>query len=273
MSFATILGVLSAFGLFIGAVLSKTDNYFIFVNGAGFIMVVGGTLAATFVSYEPRYVFLALKLIFRIVFSPKVGRMILKSEVGRVIRWTYLVQQKGIHGLEEDAKTHKTDKFTAFGIEMVVTGYKGHEIKEILHNTIETTFGRNTVQVDILRTMAATSPAFGMIGTLVGLVIMLDKMGSDPASLGAGLAVALLTTLYGILMARLIYLPAASKIQQREEIIRFRNYLLAEGLILLADGENPMYIQDKMNSYLDPAIHFDLNRANKKIRRPEIAAE
>jgi chemotaxis protein MotA len=82
--------------------------------------------------------------------------------------------------------------------------------------------------------------------------------------LGPGLAVALLTTLYGVLFARLIYLPAASKIMQREQIVRFRNYLVAEGLILMADRKSPRYIQDKMNSYLDPAIHFNIDTARKK---------
>ena len=107
------------------------------------------------------------------------------------------------------------------------------------------------------------APAFGMIGTLVGLVIMLDKMGGDPSALGPGLAVALLTTLYGVMFARLIFLPVASKVQQREEIVRFRNYLVAEGLALLAERKGPRHIQDKMNSYLDPAIHFNIDKAGK----------
>ena len=111
--------------------------------------------------------------------------------------------------------------------------------------------------------MGAAAPAFGMIGTLVGLIIMLDNMGGDPSSLGKGLAVALLTTLYGVLFSRIIFLPAATKILQREEIIRFRNYLIAEGLSLLADKKSPRYIQDRMNSYLDPAIHFNIDKMKK----------
>ena len=73
----------------------------------------------------------------------------------------------------------------------------------------------------------------------------------------------MLTTLYGILVARLIFLPAANKIMQREQIVRFRNYLVAEGLILMADRKSPRYIQDKMNSYLDPSIHFNIDAARK----------
>lgn len=265
VSLSTILSLMLAFGLFLGAIVMETDHYIIFFSISSFVMVVGGTMAATFVSYEPRYVILSLKLIGRILFTPKMGRDILKAEVGRMIRWAYVVQKGGPPALESEAmKATKNDKFLKFGIEMVVSGYSGDEVRDIMTNLIETTFGRNTVQVYILKFMASSSPAFGMIGTLIGLVIMLDKMGGDPAALGPGLALAMITTLYGVLFARLVYIPAANKIMQREQIIRFRNYLVAEGLILMADRKSPRYIQDKMNSYLDPAIHFNIDKARKK---------
>lgn len=264
MSIATIVGFLGAMGLFLGAIVTATDNYWIFLSGASFIMVAGGTLASTFISYEPRYVFLSLKLIMRIAVSPAIGRGVLKNEVGRVIRWAYTVQKNGIPALEQEAKKSTAgDRFLRFGVEMVVSGYSGEEVREIMNNTIETTFGRNTVQVDILKNMGAAAPAFGMIGTLVGLIIMLDNMGGDPSDLGKGLAVALCTTLYGVLFARIVFLPAATKILQREQIIRFRNYLVAEGLSLLADKKSPRYIQDKMNSFLDPAIHFSIDKMRR----------
>jgi len=264
MSLATVTALVVAFGLFFGAVAFSTDNFWIFLSIPSLVMVVGGTLAATFISYEPRYVLLSMKLIWRIVFAPKVGRNILKSEVGRIIRWAYTVQQKGVPALEaETQKSVRGDRFLRFGVEMVLSGYDGDEVRNILGNTIENTYVRNTVQVNILKAMAATSPAFGMIGTLVGLVIMLDQMGTDPKQLGPGLAIALVTTLYGILFARLVYLPVASKVQQREEIVRFRNYLVAEGLALLADGRSPRFIQDKMNSFLDPSLHFNIDKMRR----------
>lgn len=264
ISITTILAIIVSFGLFVGAILIETTDFTIFLSLSSFVMVVFGTLAATFVSYEPRYVILSLKLIGRIIFSPKIGRDILKSEVGRMIRWAYVMQKGGPPALESEAsKAARGDKFLKFGVDMVASGYSGDEVRDIMTNLIETSYGRNTVQVNILKAMAGASPAFGMIGTLVGLVIMLDKMGEDPTMLGPGLAVALLTTLYGVLFARLVLIPASNKIQQREQIVRFRNYLVAEGLILMADRKSPRYIQDKMNSYLDPAIHFNIDKARK----------
>ncbi|CCG06628.1 motility protein A [Pararhodospirillum photometricum] len=270
MSLATILGVLSGFGLFILSVVLATNNYATFLDLPSFIMVLGGTFAATFVSYEPRYVFSALKVIGSILFRSEISRGILTHEVGRIIRWGYVIQKNGMPGLESDAgKVRRQDSFLAFGIDLVISGYSGQEVREILANTVESNFQRQTVPVAILRNMGATAPAFGMIGTLVGLIIMLDHMGQDPSSMGPGLAVALVTTLYGVLAQRLIFLPAASKIRQREEIIRFRNYLVAEGLALLAERKSPRYIQDRMNSYLDPAIHFSIDRMRGREARNE----
>ncbi len=264
MSAASVIGILSAFGLFIGAILYQTNNYMVFVDLPSFVIVFGGTMSSTFMAYEPRYVILSLKLIWKIMFSAKISRGMLKAEVGRIIKWAYTVQKNGIPALETEAKKAvKGDKFLRFGVEMVISGYSGDEVREILNTTIETTFGRNTVQVSILNSMAGSSPAFGMIGTLVGLVIMLGAMGGDPAELGAGLSVALITTLYGVILARMVYMPAASKIMQREQIVRFRNYLVCEGMALLADRKSPRFIQDKMNAYLDPALHFNIDKMKR----------
>ena len=112
------------------------------------------------------------------------------------------------------------------------------------------------VQANILNSMANFCPAFGMIGTLVGLVIMFEKMGSDISAIGIGMALALLTTLYGVLITQLILRPASEKVRQREEIFRFRNMLISEGISLIADGKDSLTIQDNLNSYLDPNIRF-----------------
>jgi chemotaxis protein MotA len=231
------------------------------------MMVIGGTLASTFIAFEPRYVIMALKLVPSIFFQHRLGRGILQSEVGRVIRWGYLVQKNGLPALEADSKKVKSqDKLLGFGIDLVIAGYAGNEVRDMLTNSVETSFQRRTIPAEILRSMATNAPAFGMIATLVGLVIMLDKMGSDPSKIGPGMAVGLMGTLYGVFIARLILLPAASKVQQREEIVRFRNFLVIEGLSLLAERKSPRFIQDMLNSFLDPALHFDIDKMMSKAK-------
>lgn len=264
MSLPTIIGFVAGIFLFLWSIFIATDNYLVFLDFPSFIMVIGGVFASTFISYEPRYVLQAFRLLVSIFFAPKIQRGVLQGEVGRCIRWGYMLQKAGITALEADVgKLKQQDRFLGFGVDLVVSGYAGAEVRQILTTSIETTFQRNTIPADILRNMAGTAPAFGMIGTLVGLIIMLGKMGSDPSQLGPGMAVALITTLYGVLFPRLILLPAASKIQQREEIVRFRNYLVSEGLALLAERKNPRFIQDAMNSYLDPSIHFDIDKMKR----------
>ncbi len=116
------------------------------------------------------------------------------------------------------------------------------------------------VEAYILKNMAAAAPAFGIIGTLIGLIVMLSTLGGDASAMGEGLAVALMTTLYGVLLARMVFMPAASKLSQKESILRFRNYLIGESLAMLSENRSPRYIQDRMNSYLDPKIHYSIDK-------------
>ncbi len=264
MSIATIIGLLVSVGLVVGSIMLSTDNYLLFLHLASFFMVVGGTLGATFISYEPRYVILSLKLVMKILNAPEIGRDMLKAEVGRLIRWAYAVQKNGPVALEsESKKAVRSDKLLKFGVDCVISGYTGDEVREIMGNFVESTYGRNMAPVNIMKDMAASSPAFGMVGTLVGLIIMLDNMGGDPSELGKGLAVAMLTTLYGVLFSRVLFMPAASKMAQRESILRFRNYIVVEGLVMLAEKKSPRYIQDRLNGFLDPSIHFNIDKMKR----------
>lgn len=250
--------------LFIGAIMFSTDEYMLFVNFPSMLIVLGGTMAASFLGQEARYVVLALKGIMTTFLPQRVGRNILNQEVGRVIRWGYLAQQKGLVALDQELKKVGKDPFLSFGMEMVLSGYSGDEVRDNLERVVESTYERNLVPANILKQMGATAPAFGMIGTLIGLVIMLAQLKGDPSQLGEGLAVALVTTLYGVVVARLVFIPASNKVTQRQQINRFRMELLMEGLCLLADRKNPRHIQDRMNSFLDPAIRYNLDKQLKK---------
>ncbi len=260
MSINTLLSFVAALSLFVFAIFLGTTNVLIFLDAPSLLMVVGGTLAATFLGQEARYVMIAIKSIGSMFGVYKQGRNMLNQDVGRIIRWGYLVQQKGLPSLEGEMSKVRNDPFMTFGIELLLSGYNGNEVRNILDNVMETTYERSMAVVGILKGMGQSAPAFGMIGTLVGLIIMLDNMAGDPSMLGKGLAVALNTTLYGVLFARFILIPSANKMQQRNQITRFRHTLLAEGLANLAERRNPRLIQDRMNSYLDPSIRFNIDK-------------
>ncbi len=232
-----------------------------FISLASILMVLGGTIAASFMSYQARYVLLAFKAIWWMIKKPQSTREGLNTEIMRLIQWSYLVQKQGLHALENEIKKVNTDDpVLRFALTIVSSGYKPQEVHEILDIAIASEFDRQTIPVSVLKQMASAAPAFGMIGTLVGLVVMLQGLDGDMLRLGQGLSLALLTTLYGVVVARMVFTPAALKLLQKEEIQRFRNEMMAEGLVMLSDKKGPRYMQDRLNSYLDPAIHFNLDK-------------
>lgn len=271
MSFGSILGLLVGLALFVGSILLKTENFGLFIDLSSFVLVLGGTLSSAFLGYQSRYVLMALKDILTVFLREPVGRNQLPETTAKIVRWAQLCQSKGMPALEKELKS-AGDPFLVYGIELVVSGYNSGEVRDMMAQAARALLQRQSARFDILRNMGGTAPAFGMIGTLVGLVIMLDTLADDPAGIGAGLAVALLTTLYGVMFARLIFMPAATKLQQRAEIQMFLNYLITEGLAMIAEGHSPRQVADKMNSYLDPLIHVGpdgtmLNKGKKKKKK------
>ena len=269
VSLATIAGTVFGFMLVLGAIAYGTNNYFSFLSVEGFLIVIGGTIANAFMSYQANYVMLAFGAIWHMVHKPRATREGLNAEIMRLIKWAYLVHSKGLAGLEGEIGTKIHEPLLRYGVELVVTGYQPEVIRKMMNTAVEADFERAITPVTVLRNMASTAPAFGMVGTLVGMVIMLQNLQGDMSKIGNGLAIALLATLYGIIMARLLCLPAADKLMQKEEIMRFRNYMMTEGLVLLAEKQSPRYMQDKLNSFLDPAIHFNLD---EQIKKPAAAA-
>ena len=253
MSIGTFLGLLFGIGLFLLSIVMATDNYLIFWSASSVILVLGGTLANAFIAYQGIYVLRALRDCVAIYGHAKVNRKILVDEVRKMIGWTDIVRDAGIVGLDHHIKTDEPNEhMMAYGIDLVLKGYKPNEVRDLLNNTIQSQFQRASIRAQVLENMASNAPAWGMIGTLVGLVIMLANMGGDPAALGAGLAVALLTTLYGVLFARLFFQPAGKKVRHREEIVRMRNYIVAELFVMLAEQRKSIYIQDRIRSFLEP---------------------
>ncbi len=268
MSLATVVGTIFGFALILGAIVHGTDNYLSFLSAEGFLIVIGGTIANAFMSYQANYVFLAFNAMWHMIKKPRATREGLNAEIMRLIKWAYLVHSKGFMGLEGEIGTKIKEPLLRYGVELVITGYPPEVIRSMMNTAVEADFERSIAPVAVLRNMASTAPAFGMVGTLVGMVIMLQHIQGNMALIGTGLAVALLATLYGIITARLFCLPAADKLMQKEEIMRFRNYMMTEGLVLLAEKQSPRYMQDKLNSFLDPAIHFNLDSQLKNPATP-----
>lgn len=259
-SYASIIG--AAFGalMIIVAILFGTRNYLAFVSLEGLLIVIGGSLAVAFMSFQANYVVIALRSIGLMFMKATATHETLHHDMVEIIAWAKIVKAKGMRGLEdENYNNPNIDNFVRYGLDMVVSNYSPDEVRTMMETAADATYERDTIPARVLQAMASHAPAFGMVGTLVGMIIMLGNFSGDMSGVGKGLSVALLATLYGVITARMIYIPAASKIIQKQEGLRFRNQLITEGMVQLVANKSPRYIQDWLNSFLRPESHYDID--------------
>ena len=265
MSFSSLMGVIFGLILVVGAIALATSNPMIYIDWHAFLIVFGGSIAAAFMGYHSKDVMTASKAIGSMVKKPKSTREGLNTEILRLVKWSYLVQQKGLPALENEIKgVAVNDPLLRYCMELVVTNHTPAELRAMMMTAVESDFEHKTTAVPVLRNMGASAPSFGMIGTLVGLIAILNQMGSGakdlPAVIGGGMSLALVATLYGVFFARMVFIPAANKLLQKEETERFRNLMVVEGLIMLADKKSPRFMQDRLNSFLETKNHFNIDR-------------
>lgn len=265
MSLPSLLGVIFGLFLIVSAIALATNNPLIYLDLPALFIVLGGSIAAAFMGFHSADVMTAFNAIGWMVKKPKSSREGLNTEIGRLIKWGYLVQQKGVNALENEIKNVPVnDPVIKYCLELVITNHPPAELRHMMTTAVETEFDNKTVPVQVLKNMGASAPAFGMIGTLVGMVAMLNQMASSPenmvATIGTAMSLALIATLYGVVLARMVFLPAANKLLQKEETERFRNLMVVEGLTMLAEKKSPRFMQDRLNSYLEPLHHFDIDR-------------
>lgn len=257
---ASIAGAAIGFSLILLAIVIGTRNVGGFFSAEGLMIVVGGSLAVAFMSFDANYVIEALRSIGLMFRRAETTHGNLQKDLVEIIGWARVVKDKGLLGLEnETGKKGIADPFVKYGIDMVVSNYAPDEVRNMLETAAEAAYERSTIPARVLMAMASHAPAFGMVGTLVGMVIMLGDLDGDMSGIGSGLSISLLATLYGVVTARMLYMPAAAKVHQKQEEMRFRNQLITEGLVLLVANRSPRYIQDRLNSFLRFDAHYDLD--------------
>lgn len=265
MSLSSLLGVIFGLLLIILAIAEATSNPLLYLQFSAFLIVLGGSIAAAFMGYHSRDVLSAFQAIGWMVKKPKSTREGLNTEILRLIKWSYLVQQRGLLALENEIKSvPHNDPMLKYCMELVVTNHAPAELKTMMLTAVESDFEHKTAPVSVLRNMGASAPSFGMIGTLVGLIAILNSLGSGakdlPNVVGSGMSLALVATLYGVFFARMVFIPAANKLLQKEETERFRNLMVVEGLAMLAEKKTPRFMQDRLNSFLEPKNHFNIDK-------------
>ncbi len=242
MDLGTIIGIVIGLGLVVASIMMN-GTILAFMDIASILIVGGGTLAASCVAFPLGSVFAAIKTSMSIFFQHKIDHL---ETVRTLLKAADLVRKNGPVALE---KMQSQNDFMRTAFDLVADGYRPEDIRGVLSIELEASQARDEEIVKILEKMAELAPAWGMIGTLIGLVIMLLNL-DDPASIGPAMAVALLTTLYGALFANLILGPSAAKLADRSEREGLNLALILEGAMGMARNENPRAIQQRLVGFM-----------------------
>ncbi len=244
MDKASIFGIVTGIGLVVTSILLG-GSLMLFVNVQGILVVAGGTFAATSIAFPTR----ELKWIFpvtRRVFRDPGDEMVSITQF--LVKAMQVYKRDGAIALEELAKDAPTQPLKR-GLLLVADGAKPHILQEILGTEQKYMEEHHRVGQKIFKEMGAFAPAFGMVGTLIGLVQMLSDM-SNPDAIGPAMAVALLTTFYGAVIANLAFLPMVTKLDRRINIEVAQIQLVMVGLLSMHGGDSAAILKEKLSAFL-----------------------
>jgi chemotaxis protein MotA len=246
MDLASLIGVVLGLVLVLVAIMMG-GPLSIFWDSPSVMIVFGGTIASILTCFKLSAVLSVMGVVKKVLLYPLPTPT---EEIERIVSFSNLARKEGLLALEEKLE-ELDDEFMKKGLRLIIDGFPGPTVREILEIDLVNLMGRHAQGKSILETMGSMAPAFGMIGTLIGLVQMLQNM-SDPSSIGAGMAVALLTTFYGAFTANLFYIPFATKLDNRSKEEVALKGLMVEGIIAIQAGDKPALVKEKLKSFLSP---------------------
>lgn len=247
MNASTLIGMIASVALLASVLFFSAESQQSFWNLPGLAIVITGVMASTFISYPLKEVMRVFKLV-AIVFRRE--NLYTREDIQELVAMSRLWFKGEIHKVEE-ALQYTRNPFLRTGIQLVIANTKEEEIIELLRWRIARLRAREHAEAQIFRTMATYSAAFGMLGTLVGLVNMLVLMDtSDLDLIGPQMAVALLTTFYGLLLANVLFKPIAVKLERRTEERVIAMNMVLEGVALMSKRRLPSFIEETLKSFV-----------------------
>jgi len=246
MDIATIIGIIMGLGLVVGAIVTKT-SIGSFIDPASMAIVLGGTASAALISFPLNQVFKIMGVVKKAFFSRPIDPA---NYVATLVQLAEIARRDGILSLESQLTEGQHDEFLTRGLRMAIDGQDPSVIEIAMEREIETIMERHASGKALFDAIAKYAPAFGMIGTLIGLVIMLQAM-DDPSKLGPAMAVALITTFYGSMLANLFAMPIADKLAVRSTHEVAAKLMIVRGVMAIQAGDNPRIVQQKLVAFLD----------------------
>ena len=245
MDILSIAGILVGVGaILLGIVLDGGDISSL-LNVPALIIVFGGTLGATLLQFPPVIFVRSMKMLSWVLIPKKTN---LSAQIDKVIYWSHLARKDGLLGLE-NALPEEKDPFIKKGLQLLVDGNNSDAIRDILELDMYSKENTGLQAAGLYEAMGGYAPTIGILGAVMGLIHVMQNL-TNPGLLGQGIATAFVATIYGVGSANLIFLPVANKLKtQVQELTQIRE-ILAEGIIAIADGENPRNIKLKLSGYL-----------------------
>lgn len=254
-SYSAVMGLVVGVFLIVYSIMSSGDLKS-FVDIPSIIITLGGSFCALLISFPARDLMKVPKILKLLVNKPENDRKKLILEFSEMAK---KARKNGLLSLEDDI-AGMDDEFLASGLQMVVDGIDPDVIREILTLKMETTERRHRMGQSIFSKWGELAPAFGMIGTLIGLIVMLANL-QDASAIGTGMAVALITTFYGSFLANLVFIPIASNLSVQTDEEMLSKEMAIDGIMEIQAGTNPRVLEEKLMTYLSPEEHLRLREA------------
>lgn len=245
MDILSFFGVLLGFTAIIGGNFLEGGHLSSLLNLPALLIVVGGTLGATFLHFPPRVIIHSIKITW-LIFLPR--RIHLNDQIKKVVRWSALARKEGLLGLEAIVEKER-DSFARKGLQLLVDGNEPEVIRDCLDVELNTIEHLEMQAAKVYEAMGGYSPTIGIIGAVVGLIHVMQNL-TNPELLGAGIATAFVATIYGVGLANLLFLPIANKLKLQIYTSLQAKEMMLEGISAIAEGENPRNIELKLSGFI-----------------------
>lgn len=249
MDISTLLGLVMGFIVIaLGLVSSGDMSVYLGKDSImSFIIVVGGAIASVFVGFPKAKSMKILQIIMSTIQQPKLDYV---DAIRTLVSFSEKARREGLLSLEGDISELK-DTFMQKGIQLIVDGTDPDLLKSMMEIEIDLLDSDLSMNGKMLESAGAFAPAFGMLGTVMGLIAMLQAL-NNPDALGPAMAVALITTFYGSLLSNLIFLPMGEKLGMRKDIFVMHRQMILEGVLSIQAGDNPRLLEEKLKTFLPP---------------------
>ncbi|MGQ9659004.1 MAG: flagellar motor protein [Thermochromatium sp.] len=245
MDVLSLVGLLFGLVAILGGIVAKGSSVEALWNLAAFLIVVIGTLGATLVQTRVQ-VFLHAFRIFPWVFRPP--RLDSRQMIQRIVEWSQLSRREGLLRLEDRSNT-EPDPFVRKGLQLLVDGTEPQNLRQILESDLDNSEDFDLQGARVFESMGIYSPTLGIIGAVMGLMAVMQNL-AEPSKLGQGIAAAFVATIYGVGLANLFFLPVSNKLKSIVQARVIHQTMLLEGLVAIAEGENPRSIENKLNGFI-----------------------